>query len=62
VTALHYDKRRLQTSFEQYRVLREANLALLKTLTPKQWKHRGVIAGYDLNHLRQIERIMAGAS
>lgn len=77
MTALHYDKRRLQTSFEQYRVLREANLALLKTLTPKQWKHRGVhtergaetvetivrmIAGYDLNHLRQIERIMAGAS
>ena len=76
VTALHYDKRRLQKSFEQYRALRESNLALLKTLTPKQWKHHGVhtergaktvetivrmIAGHDLNHLRQIERILAEA-
>jgi hypothetical protein len=34
VTALHYDKRNLGKSFEQYRALREANLALLKTLTP----------------------------
>ena len=35
VTALHYDKRDLRKSLEQYRVLREANLALLKTLTPE---------------------------
>src|SRR6516164_2256382 len=33
VTALHYDKRNLRKSFEQYCALREANLALLKTLT-----------------------------
>ena len=74
VTALHYDKRDLRKSFEQYRALREANLALLKTLTPGQWKHHGMhnergaesvetmarmFAGHDLNHFRQIELILA---
>ena len=74
VTALHYDKRNLQKSFEQYRVLREANLALLKALTPEQWKHYGMhnergeesvetmvrmFAGHDLNHFQHIERILA---
>jgi len=74
VTALHYDKRNLRKSFAQYRALREANLALLKTLTPEQWKHYGMhnergaetvetivrmFAGHDLNHFQQIERILA---
>ncbi len=74
VTALHYDKRDLRKSFEQYRALREANLALLKTLTAEQWKLHGVhsergpesvetivrmFAGHDLNHFQQIERILA---
>ncbi len=74
VTALHYDRRNLRKSLEQYRALREANLALLKTLTPEQWKHHGVhnergpetietiarmFAGHDLNHFQQIERILA---
>ena len=74
VTALHYDKRTPQKSFEQYRALREANLALLKTLTPQQWKQQGIhnergaesietmvrmFAGHDLNHFQQIERILA---
>jgi len=74
VTALHYDKRDLKKSYEQYRALREANLALLKSLTPEQWKHYGVhnergqesvetiakmFAGHDLNHFAQIERILA---
>lgn len=74
VTALHYEKRDLQKSVEQYRSLREANLALLKTLTPEQWKHHGMhnergaetietivrlFAGHDLNHFQQIERILA---
>jgi hypothetical protein len=75
VTALHYEKRNLRKSFEQYRALREANLALLKTLTSEQWKHHGMhnergpetvetiarlFAGHDLNHFEQIERIVAG--
>jgi DinB superfamily len=74
VTALHYDKRDLKKSFEQYRLLREANLALLKSLTPAQWSHYGnhnergqesvetiakMFAGHDLNHFQQIERILA---
>ena len=74
VTALHYDKRSLSKSLEQYRVLREANLALLKNLTPEQLKHHGIhsergvesvetmvrmYAGHDLNHFQQIELILA---
>jgi hypothetical protein len=74
VTALHYEKRNLRKSLDQYRALRESNLALLKTLTPEQWKHHGVhnergaesietivrlFAGHDLNHFQQIERILA---
>jgi uncharacterized damage-inducible protein DinB len=73
VTALHYDKRDLRKSFEQYRGLREANVALLKSLTPEQWKHHGMhsergeesvetivlmFAGHDINHIGQIERIL----
>ena len=74
VTALHYGKRDPRKSLEQFRVLREANLALLKSLTPEQWKHHGMhsergeetiahitrmFAGHDINHLKQIERILA---
>jgi hypothetical protein len=74
VTALHYDKRDLKKSFAQYSTLREANLALLKSLTSEQWKHHGMhnergeetletvvnmFAGHDLNHFEQIERILA---
>lgn len=74
VTALHYDRRDLKKSFEQYRALREANLALLRSLTPEQWKHHGIhnergaesvetivkmFAGHDLNHFQQIEGILA---
>src|SRR5580698_4360235 len=74
VTSGHYAKRDPRKSVEQFRVLREANLALLKSLTPEQWKHYGMhsergqetidhivrlIAGHDLNHLQQIDRILA---
>ena len=75
VTSGHYEKRDPRKSVEQFRVLREANLTLLKSLTPEQWKQYGMhsergqesiehivrmIAGHDINHLQQIERIMAG--
>jgi hypothetical protein len=74
VVAGHYDKRDVHKSLEQFRAIRDANLALLKTLTPEQWKHHGIhsergeetidhivrmFAGHDLNHTRQIERIVA---
>jgi hypothetical protein len=71
----HYKKRDPRKSLEQFRAVREANLALLKALTPAQWKHFGMhsergqetiehivrmFAGHDMNHLRQIERILVG--
>jgi DinB family protein len=74
VNACHYSKRDPRKDVEQFRVLREANLALLKSLTPEQWKHFGMhsergeetiehitrmFAGHDLNHIQQIERILA---
>ena len=70
----HYGKRDPRKSLEQFRVLREANLALLKSLTPEQWQHHGMhsergqesiehivrmFAGHDINHLGQIERILS---
>ena len=73
VTSGHYAKRDPRQSLEQFRVVREANLALLKSLTPEQWKHYGMhsergqesiehmvrmFAGHDVNHLRQIEQIL----
>ena len=73
VTSGHYDKRDPRKSVAQFRVVREANLALLNSLTREQWKHHGMhsergqetiehivrmTAGHDMNHLRQIERIL----
>jgi hypothetical protein len=72
----HYEKRDPRKSLEQHRILREANLALLKSLSPDQWKHygqhaergqesiehiAGMIAGHDINHINQIERILTPA-
>jgi hypothetical protein len=69
----HYDKRDPRKSVEQFRVLREGNLALLKSLEAEQWKHYGMhsergqesiehivrmFAGHDINHLQQIEKIL----
>ena len=74
VTALHYEKRDPRKALEQFRVVRETNIALLKSLTPEQWKQYGMhsergeetiehivrmFAGHDLNHIAQIERILA---
>jgi len=73
-TSGHYDKRDARKSVALFRVLREANLALLKSLKPEQWKLCGMhsergqesiehivrmFAGHDLNHLQQIEKILA---
>ncbi|MGA7079534.1 MAG: DinB family protein [Terriglobales bacterium] len=76
VIAGHYEKRDPRKSIELQRSVREANLALLKSLSPEQWKHFGqhaergqesieqlarLIAGHDLNHIRQIEAILKPA-
>jgi hypothetical protein len=72
-TSGHYDKRDPRKSLEQFRGVRDANLALLASLTADQWKHYGIhsergqesiehiakmFAGHDINHLQQIERIL----
>jgi hypothetical protein len=72
--ALQYQKRDVHKSFDQFRVLREANIRLLKSLTSEQWKQSGMhsergeesietivrmFAGHDINHRLQIERILA---
>lgn len=77
VAAGHYAKRDPRKSIELFRALRAANLALFKSLSPEQWKHHGMhtergqetiehivrmFAGHDLNHLQQIERILAPRS
>jgi len=75
--ALRYEKRDARAALAQFRALREANLALLKSLSPEQWNHFGLHAergqesirhiarlhaGHDLNHLRQIESILRPAN
>ncbi|MGC2389672.1 MAG: DinB family protein [Candidatus Acidiferrum sp.] len=72
--ARNYAKHDPRKSLEQFSAIREANLALYNSLTPEQWKHFGMhaergeetlerilqmMAGHDLNHLAQIERILA---
>ena len=69
----HYGKRDPRKSAELFRVVREANLALLKSLAPEQWNHHGMhaergeetlerivqmMAGHDINHTKQVERIL----
>jgi hypothetical protein len=68
-----YAKRDPAMSLRVLRTMREANLALLKSLRPEQWKQFGVhsergeesierlaqlMAGHDINHLGQIEAIL----
>lgn len=72
-TALDYAHRDPQQSLAQYRALREANVALLKSVPRKLWDNYGehaergresithmikMTAGHDINHLRQIEAIV----
>jgi hypothetical protein len=70
----NYAKRDPRKSLEQFRAMRDANLAFYKSLRPEQWKQSGMhaergeesieriarmIAGHDLNHISQMERILA---
>lgn len=73
-SAGHYAQRDPHRSFALFRALRENNLALYRLLTPQQWQQYGMhaergkesvehimrlMAGHDLNHLQQIERLLA---
>ena len=61
-----------RASVEMFRILRQANLVLLRSLTPAEWNLYGIhaergpesirdiamyYAGHDLNHFAQIEAI-----
>ena len=71
----NYARRDPKQSVELFRALRESNLALLKSVPRKLWDNYGVheergnesvahlvrmVAGHDLNHLKQIEAIVKG--
>jgi hypothetical protein len=68
-----YARRNPAESLALFGTLRKANLALLASLSPAQWRQYGMhaergketvekiirmYAGHDLNHLGQIERIL----
>lgn len=72
----NYARRDPRQSLANFRGLREANLALLKSVPRKLWDNYGVhsergnervshvvrmVAGHDLNHLQQVERILKGS-
>jgi uncharacterized damage-inducible protein DinB len=64
-----YSRRDPKISLEAFRVLRENNLRLLSSVPRPSWKNYGehqepvdhivkLIAGHDLNHLQQVEKIV----
>ena len=76
VAAGRYNERNPRECLEVFRAVRDANLGVLKRLKPAQWKHHGLhaergeetierilhmMAGHDINHLRQIESILKAA-
>jgi len=71
----NYARRDPRQSLANFRALREANLALLKSVPRKLWENYGVhaergnesvnhvvkmVAGHDLNHLQQVQKILQG--
>jgi hypothetical protein len=69
----NYVRRDPRQSLESFRILRGNNIALLKTVPRKLWDNYGVhsergnesvahiarlVAGHDVNHLQQVERIL----
>jgi DinB superfamily len=72
----NYARRDPRQSLANFRTLREANLALLKSVPRKLWENYGVhaergnesvnhvikmVAGHDLNHLQQVQKILQGS-
>src|SRR6202012_1351804 len=77
VAAGRHNQRNPRECIEVFRAVRDANLGVLKQLKPEQWKHHGMhaergeetierilhmMAGHDLNHIEQIERILKPAN
>lgn len=72
--AMNYTQAEARKSLERFTAFRKANLDLLKSLAPAQWKYHGVhaergeesietiarlSAGHDVNHVTQIARILS---
>jgi uncharacterized damage-inducible protein DinB len=72
----NYSRRDPKVSLETFRILRENNLALLKSVPKNLWDNYGMhsergketianivrmFAGHDLNHLQQVEKIVKGS-
>jgi len=72
----NYARRDPRQSLANFRSLREANIALLKSVPRKLWENYGVhaergnesinhvvkmVAGHDLNHLQQLQKILQGS-
>jgi hypothetical protein len=70
-----YKRQDPRLSLEAFRIQRERNVRLLKSLPKKMWGHYGIhsergretvqrvaemTAGHDINHLKQVERIVRG--
>lgn len=68
-----YAHRDPKQSLESFRILRENNIALLKAVPRKLWDNYGVhqergnesvahvarmVAGHDVNHIQQVEKIL----
>ena len=75
--AVRYAGMPIEPALEMFRVLRSANLALLRSLSPAQWEQFGMhaergketlrhisrlAAGHDLNHLAQVQALLADHS
>jgi DinB superfamily len=75
-STLDYAHRDVKQSLETYRVLRDGNITLLKSIPKPLWDNYGVhqergnesvahivrmTAGHDVNHLRQVEGILKPA-
>jgi hypothetical protein len=73
-SVFQYGKRDPKQSLEVFRVLRENNLAMLKTIPRESWDNYGMhaergkesiahlsrmFAGHDTNHVLQVEKIAA---
>lgn len=70
----NYTKWNVRDALELFRLLREANLRMLDALLPEEWKRSGNhvergkltvrelvrhMAAHDVNHIKQIERLLA---
>src|SRR5258707_10860887 len=75
-TSFNYQRRDPRASLATFALLRQNNLALLKSIPKEKWDNYGMhqergkesmtqivrmFAGHDLNHLRQIEELAKAA-